>query len=166
MLVQLRNAGLFQQGLVVGTLAYMAWLNELGAKAVVASTQDISLARRHHLKLAAPQSFLQTVQATRLKFFAVPGTPDGTPDGTRNGTPSTSGKLPGAEGLRVDMLAHGTQLGGVVPVPELQWALCFGQVVQHAGCGLAQQPQQRRQQFVAQCVLQAPEPGYEGIHPL
>ena len=113
-LVELHNTGLIAGGLVlVGTLGYMAWLNELGAKAVTARTQDIDLARRQTLKLAAPTSFLQTVEATRLKFFPVPGMP--------NQAPSTSVKRPGAEGLRVDVLTDGPMLGQVVPVPELQW---------------------------------------------
>src|SRR5260370_23833084 len=35
--------------------------------------------------------------------------------------PSTSVKLPGAEGLRVDILAPGPVLGEIVAVPELDW---------------------------------------------
>lgn len=113
-LVELHNTGLFASGLVlVGTLGYMAWLNELGAKAVTARTQDIDLARRQALELGAPTSFLKTVESTRLKFFPVPGMP--------NQLPSTSVKRPGAEGLRVDVLTDGPVLGQVVPVPELQW---------------------------------------------
>lgn len=113
-LVELHNAGLFTAGLVVvGTLGYMAWLNELGAKAVAARTQDIGLARRQALKLAAPVSLLQTAAATKLKLSPVPG--------LRASTPPTSLKLPGAEGLRIDLLAHGAALGATVPVPELQW---------------------------------------------
>src|SRR6266571_6892191 len=39
-LVELHNRGAFAAGLVmVGTLAYMAWLNELGVKAIISSTQ-------------------------------------------------------------------------------------------------------------------------------
>ncbi len=73
-LVELHNRGAFEAGLtVVGTLCYMAWLNELGAKAVTARTQDIDLARRQSLKLAAPLPFLENVLATRLPFSAVPG---------------------------------------------------------------------------------------------
>lgn len=98
---------------MVGTLGYMAWLNELGAKAVSARTQDIDLAHRQGLKLPAPQSFLKTVEATKLRFSAVPGLP--------NGVPPTAVKLPGAEGLRVDVLTHGKTLGQIVPVPELKW---------------------------------------------
>jgi hypothetical protein len=114
LLVELHNTQLFEAGLVVvGTLAYMCWLNELGAVAVSARTQDVDLARRHSLKLGAPLSFLQTVQATQLKFFPVPGMP--------HSQPATSVKRPSAPGLRVDMLTPGQHLGSVVPVPELAW---------------------------------------------
>jgi len=113
-LVELHNRGAFAAGLaVVGTLCYMAWLNELGAKAVAVRTQDLDLARRQRLKLATPLSFLETVQATRLPFVAVPGLP--------SASPSTSVKLPGPDGLRVDMLAPGRVLGAAVRVPELDW---------------------------------------------
>ena len=79
-LVELHNNGLLAAGLsVVGTLCYMAWLNELGARAVSARTQDVDLATRQRLKLAAPRSFLQTMQATRLGFMPVPGTPNRAP---------------------------------------------------------------------------------------
>jgi len=113
-LVELANQQLFGAGLtVVGTLAYMAWLNELGVRAVASRTQDIDLARRQALKLAAPLSFLETVQSTQLKFNRVPG--------LAPGEPSTSVKRPGREGLRVDMLTPGRSLGDVVAIPELQW---------------------------------------------
>jgi len=113
-LVELHNKGLLAAGLViVGTLSYMAWLNEIGARAVSARTQDIDLATRQSLKLAAPQSFLETVQATRLGFAPVPGLP--------NKTQSTSVKLKGREGLRVDVLTHGEHLGASAPVPQLMW---------------------------------------------
>ena len=113
-LVELYNKGLFSGGLtVVGTLAFMAMLNELGAAVVASRTQDLDLARRQPLKLAAPVPFLETIQGTRLKFAAVPGMP--------NSTPSTSVKRPGREGLRVDLLMPGKVVGKVTSVPELQW---------------------------------------------
>ncbi|MEO5880891.1 MAG: GSU2403 family nucleotidyltransferase fold protein, partial [Caldimonas sp.] len=113
-LVELHNKGLLAEGLVVvGTLGYMAWLNELGARAVSAKTQDIDLAARHRLKLAAPQSFLAAMQATRLGFTPVPGMP--------NDEPPTSVKLKGRDGLRVDVLTHGRRLGESVPVVPLMW---------------------------------------------
>jgi hypothetical protein len=119
-LVELHNRGLFSAGLtLVGTLAYMAWLNELGAVAVTARTQDLDLARRQPLKLAIP-SFLETIAATKMPFGKVPGMP--------SRAPSTSVKLPGVEGLRVDLLAPGKTLGALVKVPELDW---FAQAIPH-----------------------------------
>ncbi len=113
-LVELHNRGAFAAGLAVtGTLAYMAWLNELGAVAVAARTQDIDLARRQRLDLASPLPFLSILQATKLPFTAVPGLP--------SQSPSTSAKLPGRDGLRVDLLAPGRTLGASVAVPELDW---------------------------------------------
>lgn len=113
-LVELHNRGVFEAGLtVVGTLCYMAWLNELGAVAVAASTQDVDLARRQRLALVAPLSFLQTLQATKLDFSAVPGMP--------SHRPPTSLKLPGRDGLRIDVLAPARSLGATVRIPELEW---------------------------------------------
>jgi hypothetical protein len=92
----------------------MAWLNELGVAAVSARTLDIDLARRQQLKLASPLSFLSTMLATGLPFVPVPGLP--------SSEPSTSVKLPGVQGLRVDVLAPGDMLGAIVRTPELEWA--------------------------------------------
>ncbi len=113
-LVELHNRQVFEAGLVlVGTLAFMSWLNELGGMAVAARTQDVDIARGKRLKLAAPLPFLETIKATGLPFFPVPGLP--------SHTPSTSVKLPGVQGLRVDVLTPGDVLGAVVTVPELEW---------------------------------------------
>src|ERR1700689_3980880 len=58
-LVELRNRRIFEAGMVVvGTLAFLSWLNEYGAMATTAAAQDVELARRQTLKLAAPGSFL------------------------------------------------------------------------------------------------------------
>lgn len=123
---------LTEAGLVlVGTLGFMAWMNELGAIAVSARTLDIDRARRQRLKLAAPLSFLSTLQATGLPFSAVPGLPS-----TQT---STSVKLPGVQGLRVDVLAPGKVLGAIVKLPELDWA---AQTIPHYDY-----------------LLEAPEPG-------
>jgi hypothetical protein len=92
----------------------MAWLNELGAIAISARTQDIDLARGQRLKLAAPLPFLNTMKSTGLPFVAVPGFP--------SSAPSTSVKLPGVQGLRIDVLAPGETLGIAIPVPEMDWA--------------------------------------------
>jgi hypothetical protein len=113
-LVELHNKGMLGAGLtLVGTLCYMAWLNELGARAVSARTQDIDLAARQKLKLAAPESFLEAMNATRLGFSPIPGMP--------SQAPSTSVKLKGRDGLRVDVLAHGEEVGKTVPIPQLMW---------------------------------------------
>lgn len=126
-LVELHNLAAFDAGLVlVGTLGYMAWLNELGAIAVTARTQDIE-----RLKLAAPISFLRTLQATGLPFVEVPGMP--------SSKPSTSVKLPGVQALRVDVLAPGQSIGTIIQIPELDWA---AQGVPHY-----------------EYLLEAPEPG-------
>jgi len=69
-LVELHNRTLFDSGLVVvGTLAYMSWLNEYGAIAIAARPL----------------------------------------------------KLPGKEGLRVNVLAPGPEIGGTIAIPELEW---------------------------------------------
>lgn len=113
-LVELHNRGLFNSGLVVvGTLAYMSWLNEYGAIATAARTRDIDLARGKTLKLAATVPFLTSMTATGLPFHRVPGLP------SRN--LSTSVKLPGVDSLHVDVLAPGPLLGEIVGVPELDW---------------------------------------------
>lgn len=113
-LVELHNRRAFDAGLVlVGTLAFMAWLNELGSMAVAARTQDIDLARGKRLKFAAALPFLEAMKATGLPFVSVPGMP--------SSAPSTSVKLPGVQGLRVDVLAPGDVLGAVIQVPELEW---------------------------------------------
>lgn len=114
-LVELHNLGAFEAGLtLVGTLGYMAWLNEFGLITVAARTQDVDLARKQRLKLALPISFLNTLQATGLPFVAVPGLP--------STAPSTSVKLPGIHGLRVDLLAPGEPVGRILTIPELQWS--------------------------------------------
>ena len=147
-LVELHNRGAFEAGLtVVGTLCYMAWLNELGAKAVAARTQDLDLARRQCLKLAAPLPFLETVLATRLPFSAVPGLP--------SQSPSTSVKLPGRDGLRVDVLAPGPVLGTPVHIPELHW---YAQAIPHYGY-LLDEPSQAAVLAGGHCVpVRLPQP--------
>ncbi len=111
-LVELHNRDMFEAGLTLGgTLAYMALLNELGA--VAARTQDVDRARKRQLKLGAPQSFLSTMEATELPFVEVPG--------MGAGAPSTSVKLRGVQGLRVDLLAPGEPVGKLIGAPEIEW---------------------------------------------
>ena len=148
-LVELHNRGAFASGLtLVGTLGYMAWLNEYGAIAVSARTQDIDLARRHTLKLAAPISILETLAATGLPFQPIPGMP--------SSTPSTSFKLAGHEALRIDVLAPGATLGAIVRIPELQWA---AQAVPHYDY-LLDDPEEGTMLAGWQCIpVRLPQPG-------
>lgn len=112
-LVELHSRGAFESGIVlVGTLAWMAWLNELGVSVVAARTLDIDLALRS-LKLAAPLDLLESMRATTLPFQPVPG--------LHPATPATSMKIPGAQGLRVDLLAPGARLGEAIRVRDLAW---------------------------------------------
>lgn len=114
-LIELHNVHLFDAGLLlVGTLGVMAWYNELGIAAVTPRTQDIDLARRQPLKLGAPLSLLDTLKETGLNFLAVPGFP--------SHTPSSTASTHGREGLRVDLLVPGMELGKIVAVPELTWS--------------------------------------------
>lgn len=113
-LAALFNRGLTQAGLtLVGSHAYGALLNELGAIAPGYRTQDIDVARAQPLAVTLPPGgdFKQVLEETGLKFLAVPGMPSHQPSG--------SFKLPGAERLVVDLLAPGAQIGKVVPVREL-----------------------------------------------
>ena len=100
--------------MLVGTLNMMALHNEMGIVAVTARTQDIDLARRQPLQLGAPLSLLATRKGTSLGFLSVPGFPAHLPSSTA----STSG----CEGLRVDWLVPGPNLGEIVAVPELKWS--------------------------------------------
>lgn len=156
-LVEMHNRGLFAAGLVlVGTLAYMAWLNEFGVRAVSSRTQDIDLARRHALELAAPVSFMQALQATGIDFAAVP-------PGSSACARSTSVKRPGREGLRVDILTTGSELGRVVHLPELDW---YAQCVPHFDY-LLTSPRQAAMLAGGHCVpVNAPAPERLAWHKL
>ncbi|MGL6223556.1 MAG: GSU2403 family nucleotidyltransferase fold protein [Steroidobacteraceae bacterium] len=113
-LVEMHNRGAFDAGMVlVGTLAYMARLNDLGVAVLGSRTMDIDLARASHLKLGMRMEFLAALQATSLPFVEVPGLDPR--------APSTSAKLPGAGALRVDVLTSGAKLGAPVRLPELSW---------------------------------------------
>lgn len=147
-LVEMRNRHLFSAGLVmVGTLAFMAWLNELGIRAVASSTLDLDLARRQPLKLAIAVPLLETLKATDIEIFMVPGL---SPD-----TPATSAKRPGKEGLRVGLLTNGPELGLSVAVPELKW---HARTVPHFDY-LLQDPQQAAMLAGGHCIpVQLPAP--------
>lgn len=113
-LVELHNRGIFRAGMVVvGTLAYMSRLNEYGAVAAATGAQHVKLARRQTLKLPTTISFLSAMHATQLPLAVIPSVP--------RKNPSTSMKLPGAEGRRVEVFAPGPILGEIVALPELDW---------------------------------------------
>ena len=133
----------------------MSWLNEYGAIAVSARTLDIDLARNRRLKLAFPLNFLEGMQATGLPFKAVPGLPAD--------AASTSVKLPGTQGLRVDLLAPGEPLGAAVRVPELNWA---AQAVPYYGY-LLEAPEPAAVLAGGRCVpVRLPRPGRMVWHKL
>jgi hypothetical protein len=112
-LIELHNSGLFKAGLiVVGTLAYMGWLNEHGARTVSVQAQNVDLARGGRLRVKSPISLLKSFARTH-----VPATPA---RGGR-GTHSITVGLPGKATLRVDVLAPGRALGQIVQIPELEW---------------------------------------------
>ncbi len=113
-LVELHNRGAFSAGLVlVGTLAYMARLNDLGAFTTSSRTQDIDVARPSRLKLAIRMDLLPALKSTHLPFVEVPG--------LSPTAPASSVKMRGAAGLRVDVHTSGRRLGALVPIPELAW---------------------------------------------
>jgi len=108
------NRGLHAAGLtLVGSHAYGVLLNELGVIAPAYRTQDLDLARTQPLALALPAdaSFGAVLNESGLGFVPVPGMP--------SSRPSASFKLPGAEGLLIDLLVPGREAGKVVAVKEL-----------------------------------------------
>ncbi len=109
------NAGIFGKGgLLVGTHAFGAILNELGVLAApFATTEDVDIARAEPIQIAAlPQGgFLKLLKGTGLPFHEVPK--------IKRGEPATSFKVRGRN-LLVDLLvpAKGESYGAVA-VPEL-----------------------------------------------
>ena len=125
----------------------MAWLNEMGARAVSARTQDIDLAARQKLAFAAPRSFLDAMEATKLGLSPVPGMP--------SQAPSTSVQQRGREGLRVDVLTHGKEMGKTVPVAALKW---HAQTVPHYAY-LLDEPRETAMLAGGHCIpVRVPQP--------
>jgi hypothetical protein len=113
-LVELHNRQAFEAGLVlVGTPAYMAWLNELGGATASGLAQDVDPTRRQPLKLGASLQFQATTQAAGLPFSSVPG--------MAPAIPSASAELPSGQGLRIDVLAYGKASGASAEAPEIDW---------------------------------------------
>jgi hypothetical protein len=108
------NVGFFRQGgVLVGTHAFGAILNSLGARLRARyTTEDIDLARGHRIQLALrPETtFLDILRASGLPFCEVPE--------LDAGVPPSSFKVRGQK-LRVDLLVPGDGRYRSVPIPEL-----------------------------------------------
>lgn len=114
-LAALANNGLFRAGaLLVGSHAYGALLNELGARAAATGTEDIDVARGRRLPLAdESRSFEAMLGDSRVPLHPIPQ--------LDRKVPSTSYKPPGRDRLRVDLLMP-TDASAikVLSAPELQ----------------------------------------------
>lgn len=116
-LASLANHGLFRGGgLLVGSHAYGALLNELGVRAAAFTTEDVDVARGERLDLAAVNGesadFARMLADSTIPLQPVPH--------LKRDAPSTSYKPPGADRLRVDLLvpARGREVT-TRSVPEL-----------------------------------------------
>ncbi len=112
-LASLHNHGVFRAGaLLIGSHAYGALLNALGARAVAYTTEDVDIARREQLALSGLPPFIDMLRETGLEFFPVPA--------LHRRAPSTSFAERGGSRLRVDLLVPSPDEDyPVVPVPEL-----------------------------------------------
>ncbi len=96
-LAALANNGLFRAGgVLVGSHAYGALLNELGVRTAGYATEDVDIARDRALKLPHAKSFEQMLADSKLRLHPVPQ--------LDRKKPSTSFKPPGADRLRIDLL--------------------------------------------------------------
>jgi hypothetical protein len=98
-LAALANHGLFRAGaLLVGSHAYGALLNELGARAATYSTEDIDVARPRALEVALPEgaTFARMLADSYVPLHPVPS--------LDRKAASTSYKVAGTDPLRVDLL--------------------------------------------------------------
>jgi len=113
-LAALANNALFQAGAVlVGSHAYGALLNDLGARAASTGTEDVDVARGRRLSLGDDaKSFEEMLRDSRVPLHPVPQ--------LDRKLPATSFKPPGRDRLRVDLLMP-TDGGGVkvLSAPEL-----------------------------------------------
>ncbi len=114
-LAALANNGLFRAGaLLVGSHAYGALLNDLGARAAATGTEDVDVARGQRLPLPdEAKSFEEMLRDSRVPLHPVPQ--------LDRKMPPTSFKPPGRDRLRVDLLMP-TDGAGVktLSVPELE----------------------------------------------
>lgn len=112
-LAALANNGVFRAGaLLVGSHAYGALLNELGARAAAFGTEDIDVARARRLALSGAKPFAAMLEDSLVPLRPVPQLDPG--------APSTSYKPPGPDRLRVDLLAPASgEEVKVLAAPEL-----------------------------------------------
>lgn len=95
-LAVLCNAGVFARGAVlVGTHAYSALLNSLGARFPLPLTEDVDIAARLELATVPSRALLDVLKETGLPFVEVPS--------LRRAEPPTSFKVRGQK-LKVDLL--------------------------------------------------------------
>lgn len=110
------NHGLFDAGaLLVGSQAYGALLNKLGARAAAYTTQDVDIARGAKLvfEVAPALGFIEMLRESGVPIVEVPR--------LDNREPSTSFKESGKSLFQVDLLVpSSTEDVGIVAVPELR----------------------------------------------
>ncbi|MBS0365669.1 MAG: hypothetical protein JSR67_07600 [Proteobacteria bacterium] len=113
-LASLHNHGLFRAGaLLIGSHAFGALLNAMGARAVPYATEDVDIARREQLVLPGIPAFLDMLRETGIRFFEVPSL-------NRRGH-STSYAEPGGSRLKVDLLVPSPDESyPTIAVPELK----------------------------------------------
>lgn len=114
-IASLHNHAVFRAGgILVGSHAYGALLNKLGARAVPYTTEDIDIARRRKLAFSVlPETpLLEMLRQSGIDFVEVPQLDPR--------VPSSSFKEPGRSQFTVDLLVPSpTREIAVVPVPEL-----------------------------------------------
>jgi hypothetical protein len=115
-LASVHNHGLFAAGaLLVGSHAYGALLNKIGARAAAYATDDVDIARGAALALeSAPQDGIAGVlRESRIEFVEVPR--------LDRGEPPTSFKQRGRSHFHVDLLVPSpSETFPIVAVPELK----------------------------------------------
>ncbi|HLO64876.1 MAG TPA: GSU2403 family nucleotidyltransferase fold protein [Azonexus sp.] len=99
-LVELHNLGAFSGGLiVVGSLAHMAWQNELGIEVRTRREGVRSAARQAVLELGATRAFMESPLAGTLPFTPLPGEPA-----------RTVARLGGVDGLPIEFRIPGNDM--------------------------------------------------------
>ena len=112
----LHNHAVFEAGAVlIGSHAYGALLNQLGARAGQYATQDVDIAGSAKLAFPEPpqKSFLEMIRASGIAFVEIPG--------LSKRKPATSFKEAGRSFFQVDLLVpSGTDEIGTAPLPALR----------------------------------------------